>query len=71
MPLHPNQMVDLLEIFHARSLRDRLRKELRRLDSDDGMFPGTDSERRAEVRDFYATMLAMSESLLFSVGDAD
>lgn len=71
MPLPSNQMVDLLEIFHARSLRDRLRKEVRRLDDDDDLLPGTDPERRAEIRDLYATMLAMSESLLLSVGDFD
>ena len=66
-----DELVDLLEIFHARSLRDRLRKEVRRLDGDDDLLPGTDPERRAEIRELYATMLAMSESLLFSVGDAD
>ena len=69
MSPQPNQMVDLLEIYHARSLRDRLRRELARLDSDDGMLPGTDPERRAEIREFYATMLAMGNGLLFSLGD--
>jgi hypothetical protein len=70
MTPHPNQMIDLLEIYHARSLRDRLRKELVRLDSDDGVLPGTDPERRAEIREVYETMLAMSDGLLFLLGDA-
>jgi hypothetical protein len=69
MSPYPNEMVDLLEIYHARSLRDRLRRELARLDSDDGMLPGSDPQRRGEIREFYAAMLATSTGLLFSLGD--
>jgi len=69
MSPYSNQMVDLLEIYHARSLRDRLRRELARLDSDDGVLPGTDPQRVAEIREFYAGMLRTSNGLLFSLGD--
>jgi len=69
MSPYSNQLVDLLEIYHARSLRDRLRRELARLDSDDGVLPGSDPQRRAEIREFYAAMLATSHGLLFSLGD--
>jgi len=69
MQPYSNEMVDLLEIYHARSLRDRLRRELARLDSDDGVLPGADPQRRAETREFYAAMLTTSNGLLFSLGD--
>ena len=69
MSPYSNQMIDLLEIYHARALRDRLRREIARLDSEEGVLPGTDPQRRAEVREFYAAMLATSNGLLFSLGD--
>jgi hypothetical protein len=62
-------MVDLLEIYHARSLRNLLMRELARLDSHDSVPPGDDPARRAEIREFYESMLITSGGLLYSLGD--
>jgi hypothetical protein len=62
-------MVDLLEIYHARSLRNLLVRELARLDSQDSVPPGHDPARRAEIREFYESMLITSGGLLYSLGD--
>jgi hypothetical protein len=66
---HQNGMVDLLEIYHARSLRNHLVRELARLDSEDALPPGHDPARRAEIREFYETMLITSGGLLYTLGD--
>lgn len=66
---HQNGMVDLLEIYHARSLRSHLLRELARLDSEDALPPGHDPARRAEIREFYETMLITSGGLLYTLGD--
>ncbi len=62
-------MVDLLEIYHARSLRNHLTRELARLDADDSILPGYDPAQRAEIREFYEAMLITSGGLLYSLGD--
>ena len=62
-------MVDLLEIYHARSLRNHLMRELTRLDSQGSLPPGHDPVRRAEIREFYEAMLVASGGLLYSLGD--
>lgn len=62
-------MVDLLEIYHARSLRNHLVRALARLDSGDALPPGDDPARRAEIRQFYEAMLITSGGLLYTLGD--
>ena len=64
-----HEMVDLLEIYHARSLRNHLTRELARLDCDDSVLPGHDPLRHAEIREFYEAMLITSGGLLYSLGD--
>ena len=59
----------MLEIYHARSVRKHLMRELARLDCDDCLPPGHDSARRAEIREFYEAMLITSGGLLYSIGD--
>jgi hypothetical protein len=66
---HGSGMVDLLEIYHARSLRNHLVRELTRLDSEDALPPGHDPARRAEIREFYEAMLITSGGLLYTLGD--
>jgi len=67
---HPqHEMVDLLEIFHARSTRDHVLRELKRLRSDDHCLPGQDPLRRREIRDYYERMLLTSVDLLDVLGD--
>jgi hypothetical protein len=66
---HRSGIVDLLEIYHARSLRNQLVRALARLDSDDALPPGHDPARRAEIRQFYEAMLITSGGLLYTLGD--
>ena len=67
---HPqHEMVDLLEIFHARSMRDHVTRELKRLRSDDHFLPGHDPMRRREIRAYYERMLITSIDLLEALGD--
>ncbi len=69
MSQHRYEMVDLLEIFHARTIRTNLVKELKRLRDHDGCLPGSDPQRRREICDYYESMLIMSAELLHSLGD--
>jgi len=69
MSPHQYEMVDLLEIYHARSLRHHLQRELSRLSSDEHCLPGHDPRRRAEILDFYHSMLITSAGLLHNLGD--
>ncbi len=48
MSRHGHEMVDLLEIYHARSLRNRVMRELARLQSDESVLPGHDPGRRGK-----------------------
>jgi hypothetical protein len=69
MSRHEHEMVDLLEIYHARSLRNHVMRELARLDCDDSVLPGCDRGRRAEIREFYEAMLITTGALLYTLGD--
>jgi len=69
MSQHKYELVDLLEIYHARSLRHQLIRELRRLADDEYCLPGTDLQRREEIRDYYESMLIMNTELLHSLGN--
>lgn len=67
---HPqHEMVDLLEIFHARTMRDHVTRELKRLRSDDHCLPGQDPLRRREIRAYYERLLITSIDLLEALGD--
>ena len=68
MSQHKYELVDLLEIYHARSLRNQLIRELRRLGDEEYCLPGTDLGRREEVRDYYEAMLIMNAELLHNLG---
>jgi len=64
-----HEMIDLLEIYHARSMRNHVMRELARIDSNDSVLPGHDPARRAEIREFYEAMLMTSGGLLYTLGD--
>jgi hypothetical protein len=63
-----HEMVDLLEIYHARNLREQLRRELRRLRLEEGVL-GLDPQRRREVYGYYESMLIATTELLYCLGD--
>jgi hypothetical protein len=66
---HKYDVVDLLEIYHARSVRNLLWRQLRRLDDDDASMPGFEPQRRQEVREQYAALLIGADELLRGLGD--
>jgi hypothetical protein len=69
MSHHDQGLVDLLEIYHARQLRDQLLAQLRRLRVDDPLNPFQDEVRRREVRSRYEDMLLTAADLLGDLGD--
>ncbi|MEQ8857583.1 MAG: hypothetical protein RIC56_02950 [Pseudomonadales bacterium] len=69
MPHNDQGLVDLLEIYHARQLRDQILSELRRLRVHDPLNPFQDQARRRELRSYYEAMLLTVAELLGSLGD--
>jgi hypothetical protein len=65
------QLVDLLEVYHARSVQSALLREIRRLRLEDNFLPGSDRIRREEISAFYESMLLTSTQLLHVLGDYD
>jgi hypothetical protein len=70
MSSHNHAMVDLLEIYHARALRNYLQRELKRINCEEQTLPGCDASRRRTVQTFYESMLINTASLLYELGDA-
>jgi hypothetical protein len=62
-------LVDLLEIFHARQIRDQIIEQLRRLRIHDPMNPFHDEGRRVRARGQYESMLLAVAELLGDLGD--
>ena len=69
MPHNDQRLVDLLEIYHARQLRDELISQLRRLRAEDPLNPFRDEARRRETRSHYEAMLLTVVELLRGLGD--
>jgi hypothetical protein len=69
MPHNDQGLVDLLEIYHARQVRDHLIAQLRRLHNVDPGNPYQDAARREEAHDHYEAMLLMVAELLVTLGD--
>jgi hypothetical protein len=69
MPHNDQGLVDLLEIYHARQMRDALISQLRRLRADEPLNPFLDEARRHETRTHYEAMLLTVAELLRLLGD--
>lgn len=69
MPYNDQGLVDLLEIYHARQLRDQILEQLRRLRHHDPANPFQDAARRRDARGYYEAMLLTVAELLGSLGD--
>ncbi len=69
MPHNDQRLVDLLEIYHARQVRDVLISQLRRLRAEDPLNPFLDEARRRETRNYYEAMLLTVAELLGGLGD--
>ena len=64
-----HEQIDLLEIYHARGVRDHLLRDLRRLHETEQLSSAIDEARRREVREYYESMLIASAELLYLLGD--
>ena len=62
-------LIDLLEIYHARKLRDDILTNLRRLRVDNPQNPFQDHTRKLETRGYYEAMLLAAAELLRGLGD--
>lgn len=69
MPHNDQGLVDLLEIYHARQVRDQILDQLRRLRVHDPLNPFQDEIRRREVQSYYEAMLLTVAELLGGLGD--
>ena len=73
MTMEQNQqgVVDLLEIYHARKLRDEIIGQLRRIRTNSDQTPLDDDHRRYEIRGYYEALLLTVAELLQQMGDQD
>jgi hypothetical protein len=69
MPHNDQGLVDLLEIYHARKVRDQILEQLRRLRVRDPLNPFQDQIRRGEMQSYYEAMLVTVAELLGGLGD--
>ena len=69
MPHHEQGLVDILEIYHARRLREELLANLRRLRADKPLDLLQDPVRRQEIGSYYEAMLITVAELLHGLGD--
>ena len=61
--------IDLLEIYHARKLRDEIVAQLRRLRTHSNHFSAADHDRRRKVRRYYEALLLTVAELQHQMGD--
>ena len=61
--------IDLLEIYHARRVRDEVIGQLRRLRSETQKLPLHDGAKRREIRGYYEALLLTVAELLHRMGD--
>ncbi|NOX51650.1 MAG: hypothetical protein GXP16_14130 [Gammaproteobacteria bacterium] len=64
-------LIDLLEVFHARQLRDDILGQLRRLRSSTQQLPMVEPGRKQEIRRYYEALLLTVAELLHQLGDDD
>jgi len=69
MPHYEQGLVNILEIYHARQLRDVLLANLRRLRRDNPLDPFQDPIRREELCRYYEAILLTTAELLHGLGD--
>jgi len=61
--------VDLLEIYHARKMRDEIILQLRRLRASSEQLSLHERDRRREVRGYYEALLLTVAELQHQMGD--
>lgn len=63
--------VDLLEIYHARQMRDQIITQLRRIRASHDELPMDHAVKKREVRAYYEALLLTVAELLHRMGDED
>ena len=71
MEHNQNGLVDLLEIYHARQLRDDILAQLRRLRSGQHQLPLHEVARHKEVVRYYEALLLTVADMLQQLGDTE
>lgn len=71
MEQNQQSVVDLIEIYHARQLRDEIMGQLKRIRSGQQQLPIYDSVKRREIRAYYEALLLTVAELLHHMGDDD
>ncbi len=69
MEKHQQGTIDLLEIYHARQVRDQIIAQLRRLRSTTHQLPLHEQARRRELRGYYEALLLTVAELQHHMGD--
>ncbi len=64
-------LVDLLEIYHARQVRDQIVAQLRRLRTSSDQLSLHEQSRRREVRGYYEALLLTVAELQQQMGDEE
>jgi hypothetical protein len=64
-------LADLLEIYHARKMRDQIIAQLRRLRGSLDHLPVHERARRREVRGYYEALLLTVAELQHQMGDEE
>lgn len=63
--------VDLLEIYHARQMRDQIISQLRRIRSSNEGLPIDHGMHKRQIRGYYEALLLTVAELLHRMGDDD
>ncbi|MEM9622281.1 MAG: hypothetical protein AAF993_11560 [Pseudomonadota bacterium] len=63
--------VDLLEIYHARQMRDQIIGQLRRIRASNEGMPINHGMHKREIRGYYEALLLTVVELLHRMGDDD
>ena len=68
-PYNQEGLVDILEIYHARQLREHILGQLRRIRGAQSNGPLLAANHSRKLRDYYESMLVTVSELLYEVGD--
>ena len=69
MEQHKQGLVDLMEIYHARQLRDQILTQLKRVTADNQQLALQDIGKKRELAGYYQALLITTVELLQQIGD--
>ncbi|MCR9279687.1 MAG: hypothetical protein NXH85_17145 [Pseudomonadaceae bacterium] len=68
-PRNHQQLVDVLEIYYARQVRQDMLRQVRRLRHEADQVVALDPARKREIKSYYDAMLFTADELLRYLGD--